>query len=57
VRTSTASAALGEYDGSLSGPIAERWRGLVAQGHGHLDISAARHRTDALQARRPETFG
>jgi 3-hydroxyisobutyrate dehydrogenase-like beta-hydroxyacid dehydrogenase len=41
----------------LVGSIAERWRGLVAQGYGHLDISAARLGLNALQLRKPATFG
>jgi 3-hydroxyisobutyrate dehydrogenase-like beta-hydroxyacid dehydrogenase len=50
-------AASGAGTTPLVGSIAERWRGLVAQGYGHLDISAARLGLNALQARKPETFG
>jgi 3-hydroxyisobutyrate dehydrogenase len=50
-------AASGAGTTPLVGSIAERWRGLVAQGYGHLDISAARLGLNALQLRKPATFG
>jgi len=37
-----ATAAAGSTAAPVAGSIAERWRGLVSQGYGRLDISAAR---------------
>jgi 3-hydroxyisobutyrate dehydrogenase-like beta-hydroxyacid dehydrogenase len=37
-----ATAAADSVATPVAGAIAERWRALVAQGHGRLDISAAR---------------
>jgi len=52
-----ALAASGADTTPLVRSIVERWRGLVAQGYGHLDISAARLGLNALQLRKPATFG
>jgi 3-hydroxyisobutyrate dehydrogenase len=41
------AAAAGAAPAPVAGAIAERWRGLVAQGYGRLDISAARLGLDA----------
>jgi 3-hydroxyisobutyrate dehydrogenase len=42
-----ATAAAGSVATPVAGAIAERWRALVAQGHGGLDVSAARLGLDA----------
>jgi 3-hydroxyisobutyrate dehydrogenase len=42
-----ALAAAGTGAAPVTGAIAERWRRLVAQGHGRLDVSAARLGLDA----------
>ena len=44
-----AEAAVGEEVIPVAGTIAGRWRRLVAQGYGRLDISAARLGLDATR--------
>jgi 3-hydroxyisobutyrate dehydrogenase len=43
-----AAAATGSNTAPVAGSIADRWRRLVRQGYGRLDISAARHGLQAV---------